>query len=428
MASNTTDIYTIDKDGWYLITLIGGSGSDANATYKGGNGGLIKAMVLFTAGDILTLISYKGGINSGDAVLLLVNDIAIFGAGGASSGVHTGNKSTDIQSSGKSVTGKETVLLYFSGAGTSYYSSTNGSCPIGCIPAAANGAGSGAAGYNFYTVSENIIPITVNNIKTTSLRSSYTIEGFDINNIPKEIGKSISKSTLTVFQSEKSQYYEIKLQSQGGDIITGEIFLTTGDLILYSRSLNNTIGCASLILNGDPAKIIIQTGSAGGTLLTTPTPWDTWINLANSPNSYYNGDYISSPVYTKGTNPTSNLCYITPKTQTEQDSYESAKLQADALNRIADATEQMIGGIGGIPIITVVAGKPFEVAVNKYDDMATAVENGVTVTNSVVGDGCVVVSGTLNTPGIHTYKIAGKQFIITVVTEPNSSNVLVTFN
>ena len=80
------------------------------------------------------------------------------------------------------------------------------------------------------------------------------------------------------------------------------------------------------------------------------------------------------------------------------------------------------------PNITVVAGLAFNIAVTKYDDMIAGSQDGITVTNDISGDGCVIISGTINDPGIHTYIINGKKFVITAIQEPNSSNVLVTFN
>lgn len=77
------------------------------------------------------------------------------------------------------------------------------------------------------------------------------------------------------------------------------------------------------------------------------------------------------------------------------------------------------------PIFTVIAGESFNLPCNKYDDMQSASANGITVTNTTVGDGCIMVSGKINTEGTYTLSVKGKSFIFYVVKEPNSANVLV---
>lgn len=60
--------------------------------------------------------------------------------------------------------------------------------------------------------------------------------------------------------------------------------------------------------------------------------------------------------------------------------------------------------------------------------MLSGSSGGVTVTNSTVGDGAILVSGKLNTSGNYTIQINGKTFIFNVITEPSSSNVAVLLN
>ena len=101
---------------------------------------------------------------------------------------------------------------------------------------------------------------------------------------------------------------------------------------------------------------------------------------------------------------------------------------AAALERIAVAIENL--PFDSVPRITVVAGKPFSVAVAKYDDMPSGSAGGVTVTNSVVGDGVVVISGTaaaFPSPGIFSVTVNNRVFSVTAVSEPDSSNVTVVF-
>ena len=119
---------------------------------------------------------------------------------------------------------------------------------------------------------------------------------------------------------------------------------------------------------------------------------------------------------------------------------ESYGIMAGSLQVIAENTSAMVQKLDKIsssssassassgieaPIFTVVAGKSFSFATNKYDDMSSGSHDGVTVTNSTVGDGAVMVSGKINTVGNYVITINGKNFIFNVIQEPNSSNVTV---
>lgn len=86
------------------------------------------------------------------------------------------------------------------------------------------------------------------------------------------------------------------------------------------------------------------------------------------------------------------------------------------------------GSSGQIMTINVVKNKEFNITVPNYDGMGNANKGGVTVVDSVIGDGVIQVSGTLSTSGYQDMIINGRLFVFHVVEEPDSSNITVLFH
>lgn len=116
---------------------------------------------------------------------------------------------------------------------------------------------------------------------------------------------------------------------------------------------------------------------------------------------------------------------------TVDDSYDAQIAQANYQKQMVEELKDISSKIGNnveAPIFTVIAGKDFSLASNKYDDMLSGSSGGVTVTNSSVGDGAIIVSGRLDTTGSYIITVNGKSFIFNVIEEPDSSNVVVLLN
>lgn len=113
---------------------------------------------------------------------------------------------------------------------------------------------------------------------------------------------------------------------------------------------------------------------------------------------------------------------------------ESYGIMASSLQQIAEkiGSSQTQAPIVSIPTeaptLTVIKGKAFSMAIGKYDDMLSGSASGITVTNATVGDGYIMVSGTISSAGQKVISINGKTIIFNVVEEPNSANVLISLN
>lgn len=81
-----------------------------------------------------------------------------------------------------------------------------------------------------------------------------------------------------------------------------------------------------------------------------------------------------------------------------------------------------------VPKIICIAGKPYDDYIPAYDDMVSASVDGVTIINESNNDRIIHIRALFNTPGTRVLTVQGNPFIFKVVTEPDSSNVIVTFN
>jgi len=88
----------------------------------------------------------------------------------------------------------------------------------------------------------------------------------------------------------------------------------------------------------------------------------------------------------------------------------------------------VIAGNSDVPVVSVVAGEEFSVTIGKYDDMQSGTVDGISATNSVVGDGVVILKGQIDSPCKKNITINGKRFSIMVLSEPDSSNVSAILN
>lgn len=131
---------------------------------------------------------------------------------------------------------------------------------------------------------------------------------------------------------------------------------------------------------------------------------------------------------------------------TVDDSYDAQISTANTLKTIASYQASMVqkegeivnaikgleaGGGGGnsdIPTITVCQNETFNVVCGYYDDMQGGSASGVTVENSNVGDGVVVVKGRMTTVGTFKVTINGKKFCINVVSPPTPNSVTAILN
>ncbi len=134
--------------------------------------------------------------------------------------------------------------------------------------------------------------------------------------------------------------------------------------------------------------------------------------------------YVSNPLGVKA------KCNVKVITLTEGDGQALvAQAILEAGSEMASAMSSMsISGGSSAVQLTVIAGKPFAEQVVQWDDMESGSKSGVTVTNQVLGDGYISVSGMLSQAGWNNIIINGRMFCFKVIEEPNSANVTATFN
>ncbi len=130
---------------------------------------------------------------------------------------------------------------------------------------------------------------------------------------------------------------------------------------------------------------------------------------------------------------------------TVDDSYDAQISTANTLKTIASYQASMVqkegeivnaikglevGGSGNsdIPTISVSQNTNFNVVVGYYDDMTGGSASGITVTNRVVGDGVVEVSGRMTSTGTFKVTVNGKVFCIVVLSPPTANSVTAILN
>lgn len=193
---------------------------------------------------------------------------------------------------------------------------------------------------------------------------------------------------------------------------------------------------------GQPPTIINETFSAGGggTFTYQPRtggasvypggPGETWEECTPAAAGTAGTNYLDQNYVTliDMPNQSTSISFLVEYVKrTAEDDSETMSTMAQNVGLIAQAIEGLQGSSEEIPHISVVAGREFQIMVVGNDDMTSGTVDGITVTNDTVGDGVIVISGTVSTPGAKVYKINGRKIAITALQEPDSSNVTVIF-
>lgn len=301
--------------------------------------------------------------------------------------------------------------------------------------------------------------------------------GTSVDNGVSTLVKQNGKYKVTI-TGGKGADYGTTVGGYGG-ALSGYINLISGDvlsIVIYNgggvSSTNATVGgnAIMLFLNGTPVigagggagcnaydsvkytgqsvganqppTIINETFSAGGGGTWTRirnsgaietysgSPGETWEECTPAAAGTAGTNYLDQNYVTliDMPNQSTSISFLVEYVKrTAEDDSETMSTMAQNMGLIAQAIEGLQGSSEEIPHISVVAGREFQIMVVGNDDMVSGTVDGITVTNDTVGDGVIVISGTVSTPGAKVYKINGRKIAITALQEPDSSNVTVIF-
>jgi hypothetical protein len=437
--------FTASKSGFYRIDLIGTKGGSGQATgssssASGGAGGTISGVMQLQAGQELYITFTPGGSggggysSSGDGgtggysvdvryggTNYRTNAVLVAAGGGAGGGAY-------IVEYTAAYTGSSARTDYYTGSAggnvSGYTSFTQGAVPSGI------GAGGGGAGGGYYMYRESTDRSYNGNAGTVGGPDSNGGAGGTASTAgyAGSAGKNGVASTLftnilsgTTMETVASCTITMTedLTDSLSDVVTETIE------VAYNTPLSDVLGQLPSVITVKSAKgksyqlpvsgwsCPTYKGTSAITHVFTGT-----INTSGLP------AYVSNPLGVKA------KCNVKVITLTEGDGQALvAQAILEAGSEMASAMSSMsISGGSSAVQLTVIAGKPFAEQVVQWDDMESGSKSGVTVTNQVLGDGYISVSGMLSQAGWNNIIINGRMFCFKVIEEPNSANVTATFN
>lgn len=436
--------FTASKSGYYRIDLIGTKGGSGQAvgssgSASGGTGGTISGVMQLQAGQELYITFTPGG--SGGSPY---SGSGTGGTGGYSVDVRYGgtNYRTNaiLVAAGGGAGGGAYVVEYTaaytgSSARTDYYTGSAGgnvsgytSFTQGSVPAEI-GAGGGGAGGGYYQYRAS----------TNRAYNGYagTVGGPDSNG-----GAAGAASTAGYAGSAGKNGVASALFT---NILSGTTMETVASCTItmmedltdsLSEAVAETIDVAyntplSDVLEQLPGVITVRSAK-GRTYQLPVSGWNCPTYKATSAITHvFTGNISTSglPAYVSNPLGVKAKCNVRVISLTEGDGQALvAQAILEAGREIASAMSSMpVSGGSSAVQLTVIADKPFTEQIVQWDDMESGSKSGVTVTNQVLGDGYIVVSGVLSQTGWNNIIISGRMFCFKVIEEPDSANVTATF-
>lgn len=436
--------FTVSKSGYYRIDLIGTKGGNGQATgssgsASGGAGGTISGVMQLQAGQELYITFTQGGSGGGG--------YSSSGAGG------TGGYSVDVRYGGTNYRSNAILVAAGGGSGggayiveytaaytgssgrtdyhtgsaggavSGYTSFTQGSVPPGI------GSGGGGAGGGYYMYRESTDRSYNGNAGTVGgpdgnggAGGAASTAGYAGSAGKNGVASALFTNITSGTTMETVASCTITMTEDLTDTLNNAIPETVE--VEYNTSLSDALRLL-------PSAVTVQ--SAKGR--TYQLPVSSW----SCPT--YKGTSAITHVFTGTINTSglpdyvSNPLGVTAKCNVKVISLTESDSQALVAQAILEAGREMASAMSSISTsggssavrLTVIAGKPFTEQITQWDDMESGSKSGVTVTNSVLGDGYIVVSGTLAQTGWSNILISGRLFCFKVIEEPDSSNVTVTF-
>ncbi len=437
--------FTVSKSGYYRIDLVGTKGNNGQATGSGGSasggaGGTISGVMQLQAGQEI-FITFTPGGNGGSPY----SGSAAGGAGGYSVDVRYGgtNYKTNailVAAGGGGGGGgykiEYTAAYTGSSARTDYYTGSPGgsvsgytSFTHGSVPADI-GAGGGGAGGGSYTYRSSTNLSYNGNAGTVGGPDSNggaggaaSTAGYAGNSGKNGVASALFTNISSGTTTETVASCTITMTEDLTDTLSEAV--AEAIEVAYNTPLSDVIGQL-------PSVITVK--SAKGRMYQLPvSSWSCPTYKGTSAITHvFTGTINTSGLPSYITNPLglTAKCNVKVTALTEGDGQALvAQAILEAGREIASAMSSMPASGGSSAVrLTVIAGKPFTEQVVQWDDMESGSKSGVTVTNQVLGDGYIVVSGTLSQTGWNNIIINGRMFCFKVIDEPDSANVTATFH
>lgn len=436
--------FTSSKSGYYRIDLIGtrgnsGQASGTSGSASGGTGGTISGIMQLQAGEELYITftpggngggAYSGGGNGGaggyavdvryGGTDYITNAILVAAGGGGGGGAY-------VREYTAAYTGSSARTDYCTGSSggdvSGYTSFTRGSVSSGI------GAGGGGAGGGYYQYRKSTNrsedgsagtaggPVGNGGTGGASSTSGYGGSAGK-NGAASALFTNISSGTTTETVAACTITMTEDLTDSLSSVVAGAIE------VAYNTSLSD-------VLKLLPSVVTVQS-TKGKTYQLSVSGWSCPTYKATSAITHvFTGTINTSglPAYVSNSLGITAKCNVKVVSLTEGDGQALvAQAIQEAGGEIASAMSSMsVSGGSSAVQLTVIADEPFTEQVVQWDDMESGSKSGVTVTNSVIGDGYIVVSGTLSQTGWTNIIINGRMFCFKVIEEPDSSNVTATF-
>lgn len=437
--------FTVSKSGYYRIDLVGTKGDNGQATgssgsASGGAGGTISGVMQLQAGQELYITFTPGGSggggysSSGDGgtggysvdvryggTNYRTNAILVAAGGGAGGGAY-------IVEYTAAYTGSSARTDYYTGSAggsvSGYTSFAQGSVPAGI------GTGGGGAGGGYYMYRESTDRSYNGNAGTVGgpdnnggAGGAASTAGYagsaGKNGVASTLFTNISSGTTM----ETVASCTITMAEDLTDTLSSAVTETIE--VAYNTSLSD-------VLRLLPTAVTVQSAK-GRTYQLPVSSWSCPTYKGTSAITHvFTGTINTSGLPSYVTNPLglTAKCNVKVIALTEGDGQVLvAQAILEAGREMASAMSSMsVSGGSSAVRLTVIAGKPFTEQVVQWDDMESGSKSGVSITNSVIGDGYIVVSGTLTQAGWSNIIINGRMFCFKVIEEPDSANVTATFN
>lgn len=436
--------FTVSKSGYYRIDLTGTKGSSGQAagtsgSASGGTGGSISGVMQLQAGQEIYITftpggsggsGYSGSGNGGaggysvdiryGGTDYITNAILVATGGGGGGGAY-------VREYTAAYTGSSARTDYYTGSAgidaSGYTSFTHGSVSNGI------GTGGGGAGGGYYQY-RNSSDRSYNGYAGTTggpagnggTGGAASTAGYGGSAGKNGVASALFTNILSGTTTETVASCTITMTEDLTDSLSNTVAETIE--VAYNTSLAD-------VLKLLPSVVTVQ--STKGRIYQLP------VSGWSCPT--YKGTSAITHVFTAIINTSglpayvSNPLGVTAKCNVKVISLTESDAQALVAQAILEAGREMASAMSSMSVsggssavqLTVIAGKPFTEQVVQWDDMESGSKNGVTVTNSVLGDGYIVVSGTLSQSGWNNIIINGRMFCFKVIEEPDSANVTATF-